>query len=367
MEIVNCDLNQFYALMETRKLYCFGGGRYAEACCNVIIDDGYGNHIEAFADNNEKLWGSDFALGNFKRQIISPDELKNRMDKESCVLICCADVAGVYSQLEKMDKLKFTKVFMWQLILSEEYGKGTYDGNFRKSDRILIPKKIHYCWFGGKPLSDNTKRFIENWRVKCPDYEILEWNETNYNYTRNRYMDQAYQHGYFGFVADCARLDIIYHEGGIYLDTDVEIIKNLDELLCQNGFAGINMRRYVNLGGGFGARKELPIIKKLLDYYDDKVFEIDGKLDLTACDLHQYRVLRKLGFKCSNRYQEIESLSIYPTTILEGRNSYFNKMYINTNTFLVHHQNLSWFTEQMRHDMKNRNDFFDMLKSKGII
>ena len=95
----------------------------------------------------------------------------------------------------------------------------------------MIPKKIHYCWFGGAPKSKLAKKCIKSWKRKCPDYEIIEWNESNYDVTKIPFMKEAYDAKKWGFVPDYARLDIIYNNGGIYLDTDVEIVKSLDDLL----------------------------------------------------------------------------------------------------------------------------------------
>ena len=103
----------------------------------------------------------------------------------------------------------------------------------------MIPKKIHYCWFGGNPLPELAIRCIESWKKYCPDYEIIRWDESNYDVTKNKYMYQAYENKRWGFVPDYARLDIIYNYGGIYLDTDVELLNSLDDLLDQKCFLGI--------------------------------------------------------------------------------------------------------------------------------
>ena len=100
----------------------------------------------------------------------------------------------------------------------------------------MIPKKIHYCWFGGNPLPETVQRCINSWRKFCPDYEIIEWNESNYNIHKIPFIAEAYDAKKYAFVSDYARLDIIYNEGGIYLDTDVELIRSLDTLLSNNSF-----------------------------------------------------------------------------------------------------------------------------------
>ena len=123
---------------------------------------------------------------------------------------------------------------------------------------MTIPKIIHYCWVGGSPKPQSVLYCIESWKRNCPDYEIREWNETNYDFTKNKYMQQAYEAQKWGFVPDYARLDIIYEYGGIYLDTDVEMVRNFDELLSRSSFFGFEDTGegsfFVACGLGFGAQ-----------------------------------------------------------------------------------------------------------------
>ncbi|MBR4241618.1 MAG: hypothetical protein IKR97_05300, partial [Eubacterium sp.] len=103
----------------------------------------------------------------------------------------------------------------------------------------MIPKKIHYCWFGGNPLPDSVLKCIESWKHFCPDYEIIQWNEENYDINKFQYAKEAHDAKKWAFVSDLARLDIVYNEGGIYLDTDVELIRSLDSLLDNKCFLAI--------------------------------------------------------------------------------------------------------------------------------
>ena len=128
----------------------------------------------------------------------------------------------------------------------------------------MIPKIIHYCWFGGNEIPENDKKCIESWKKYCPDYKIIRWDESNYDYKKNSYMREAYEAKKWGFVPDYARLDIIYNYGGIYLDTDVELLKSLDEILDCEGFFGFESENLVNLGLGFGAVKGNEIIRDMM-------------------------------------------------------------------------------------------------------
>lgn len=360
--IYNAGIREFREGVCNKKIYCFGSGKYAQAAVNVLLYAGLKEKIKGFVDNNQLKWGGQFICDDFVAPIISIEEMIKSFG-EKVILITCGDVVGVMEQLANCSELEDVVVYIWQLILSKDFSKIQTSVKIEKAKEQLIPKKIHYCWFGGKPIPEKFLYYIEGWREKCPDYEIIRWDESNYDVTKCLYMKQAYDCRKWGFVPDYARLDIIYHEGGIYLDTDVELIKNLDELLYQEAFAGLNIRKYVSLGLGFGAKKGHPFIKELRDYYDDKAFiDQNGEIDLCACDLHQYNVFKKYDFSLDGSFQKIRGISLYPTAYFDARNSYTQKEYITDNTFSIHHNTVSWFSDTMKEDMEKRNMFFEALE-----
>ena len=136
----------------------------------------------------------------------------------------------------------------------------------------MIPKIIHYCWFGQSEMPTEYKRYIETWREKCPNYQIKEWNERNFDINSSAYAKEAYEEKKWAFVSDYARLKIIYDEGGIYLDTDVELIKSLDSLLSEKCFLATETTGYIATGLGFGAEQGNEIIKKMLEEYSGRHF-----------------------------------------------------------------------------------------------
>ena len=145
----------------------------------------------------------------------------------------------------------------------------------------MIPKIIHYFWVGKKPIPIQFQKNIETWKSLCPDYQIIEWNENNYDFSKIPYMKEAYDAQKWGFVPDYARLEIIYNWGGVYLDTDVELIKPLDQMLLYKGFAGFETKEYVNFGQGFGAEKGNRLIKDVMMGYENLHFlNEDGSLNM---------------------------------------------------------------------------------------
>ena len=129
---------------------------------------------------------------------------------------------------------------------------------------MSIPKIIHYCWFGGGPISAESQKCMESWKKYCPDYKISEWNDQNFDISTNRYAQQAYEANKYAFVSDYVRLAVLYEYGGIYLDTDVELVRPLDELLELPGFMGFQTNNEVATGLGFGARKGNSVVQALL-------------------------------------------------------------------------------------------------------
>lgn len=148
-----------------------------------------------------------------------------------------------------------------------------------------IPKIINYCWFGNNPKSRLIEKCIKSWKKYCPDYEIVEWNESNFDVNCNDYVREAYENKKWAFVSDYVRLYAVFNNGGIYLDTDVELIGNIDHLLQSEAFLSCENEEKVNTGVGFGAVKEHAIIGLLLDSYKDIHFKSleTGELDLTPC------------------------------------------------------------------------------------
>lgn len=178
----------------------------------------------------------------------------------------------------------------------------------------MIPKIIHYCWFGENPLPKLAQRCIASWQKYCPDYEIKEWNESNLNFNCCIFAREAYTAKKWAFLSDWARLYIIYNEGGIYLDTDVELIKSLDEMLVNKCFLAEETSGYVNTGLGFGAEKNNPIIGKLLQEYSNTHFvKKNGSYDMVPCPQKNTKPLIELGYKFSGRcIWKTELVTIYP-------------------------------------------------------
>lgn len=233
-----------------------------------------------------------------------------------------------------------------------------------------IPKIIHYCWIGSAEKPASVLYCIDSWKKFCPDYEIREWNETNYDFGKNLYMKQAYEAKKWGFVPDYARLDIIYQYGGIYLDTDVELIRSLDDLLNSDSFFGFEDTGegdfFVACGLSFGAKPHNELIKKLRDYYDTITFiNKDGSLNLLPAPRHNATVFKNYGVKMDNVFQNHEGNMFYPSEYFCPKVFKTGKTVITKRTHSIHHFSASWMDEKVRkeieHNQKICNRFGDRL------
>lgn len=217
----------------------------------------------------------------------------------------------------------------------------------------MIPKVIHYCWFGGAPLPEKERKCIESWRKYCPDYEIKLWNESNYDISQNEYIRQAYEAKRWAFVTDYVRLDVIYRYGGIYLDTDVEVIRSLDPLLEDSAFAGMEnvdgQQLSINTGLGFGAEKQHPIIDEWRSIYQDLSFlQADGTLDLLTTPARTTAQMEIHGFRQENVKQVVSRMTIYPTEYFCPKQYGCNGISVTPNTFSIHHYSETWKSPEER-------------------
>lgn len=183
-----------------------------------------------------------------------------------------------------------------------------------RSSHNRIPKVINYCWFGGKPLPRLSQKCIASWKRACPDYEIKRWDETNFDVHQHPFVASAYEAGAWAFVSDWARLKILYDEGGIYLDTDIKLLRSLDDFLDNECYIGVQQpARLCTTGLGFGCVKSSIVVKKMLEQYDGQVFSWERAKEL-ACPWLNDKVVREFGYAgdgCGDVVR-LNNVTVYP-------------------------------------------------------
>lgn len=234
----------------------------------------------------------------------------------------------------------------------------------------MIPKIIHYCWIGDKPLTPLAKKCIASWKKVMPDYEIKLWNENNYNFNKNEFMKYAYSKKKWGFVPDYARLDIIYNYGGIYLDTDVEVLKPFDEFLKYPAFCGFESDYFINFGLGFGAQKGNALIKELIKDYENLNLNIDLETQiyikkkeimeyynkyLIPSPIIQTQTLRnKFNLKPNNTRQSLNYIEVFPSKYFCPKNE-INLPVKTKSAYSVHWYAASWCSNKIKLKIKIKN------------
>ena len=213
----------------------------------------------------------------------------------------------------------------------------------------MIPHVIHYCWFGGNPLPELAKKCIASWEKFLPGYEIKEWNETNFDVNCSNYVREAYQAQKWAFVSDYARFWILYNYGGLYFDTDVEVIKPIDDIIEKGAFMGCEVSDKCAPGLGLGVNPGLGLYKEILDSYDSAhFFNENGSYNyLTVVD-RVTAILENYGFKDVNSIQRIADINIYPKDYFCPMDYTTGKLEITSNTRTIHWYDASWLDNKMK-------------------
>lgn len=234
----------------------------------------------------------------------------------------------------------------------------------------MIPKKIHYFWFGGNPLPEKAERCLASWRKFLPDYEIVRWDESNFDVNMIPYTQHAYEAKKWAFVSDFARFWVLEKYGGLYFDTDVEIIAPIDDIVVHGQFMGcesdcIPGERHIMVAPGLclGAEPGNELFKKFISCYEQEDFSTEGKVR-TVVDIAT-GVLMEHGLKNEPGMQEVDGFTIYPSEYFCPRDSVSKRMHFTPNTRAIHHYDHSWATVTLAERVKSK--IWKMLPEKVVL
>lgn len=212
---------------------------------------------------------------------------------------------------------------------------------------MSIPKILHYCWFGGKPKPPLAEKCLKSWKKFCPDYEIREWNEDNFDIsTAPLYVRQAYEAGRWAFVTDYVRLKALVEEGGIYMDTDVEVVKPFTPYLHHQGFAGFESPTRIQTGL-LACEKDFPLFREFLSYYDTaRYYNEDGTENITTNVEVLTALCAKYGFQPNDTFQVVNGFAIYPREYFCPVDFDTEKLHRTRKTVVIHWFAASWHTQE---------------------
>lgn len=230
----------------------------------------------------------------------------------------------------------------------------------------MIPKVIHYCWFGGHELPESANRCIQSWKKFLPDYEIKEWNESNFNVHCCAYVEQAYEKGKWAFVSDFARFWILFHEGGVYFDTDVELIKSLQPILDKGPFFGVEKGETLMVAPGLGmaAYPDMPFYRDVInDYKGDHFTNEAGEMNLTTVVERTTSLLKQRGLDSLelNHGTKVDDIFIYPPDYFCPLDFQTGILTITPITYSIHHYDGSWITEEQRRKQMLKYQYYRAL------
>lgn len=212
----------------------------------------------------------------------------------------------------------------------------------------MIPKRIHYCWFGRGQMPDLAIKCIESWHKFMPDYEYKLWNEDNFDLSCNQYVYEAYEAKKYAFVTDYVRLYALYTEGGIYMDTDVEVLKPYDDLLYLSGFTGYEGSKHLPPVTGTMASEagNLWVKEQLSAYNDIHFLRPDGSFDLKNNTTRISEIMRNGGFVQNGKKQVYKDMHIFPVEYFCPRQT-TGEVLITENTYCDHHFMASWTDKRL--------------------
>jgi hypothetical protein len=336
---------------KNETLICIGAGKMLKDYFAYNSD--FQKTVSVIADNFNKSELCGFPVVSVEEAVKNP--------KTMVIVITCNAFLEICEQLCNIGIPDNVDCYILQFMLHlpEEYVFPM------SASKIKIPKKIHYVWLGGKDIPYQNKVWMESWNKYCPDYEIIRWDESNYDVTKNKYMYEAYKSGKYAFASDYARIDVVYNNGGVYFDNDVELLANIDELLCYDSFCGLSYssgnNTGVGFGAGFGSIRCSKMLNEMLDVYNNYTFiKEDGNFDLRNCDYYQGIVLKKYGFEPKNSVQVLSGMVVFPTDVFCPMDYLGNLTALTSHTKSIHHFDASWFDDN---DIKNRKSVLSKIKN----
>ena len=212
----------------------------------------------------------------------------------------------------------------------------------------MIPKKIHYCWFGGAEKPAMAHKCIQSWQKFCPDWEIVEWNESNFDLDAIPYVRYCYDHKKWAFLSDYVRLAVVRQYGGVYFDTDVELLKPLDDLLGYGAFYSYETEDLVNTGQGFGAQAQHPTVVAMALEYETRSADDQGNFPLIPCPGLNTAALKPLGLRCDGSRQNVAGAEILPIDYMNPYDEPLGRLNKTENTLSIHWYNKSWISPGLR-------------------
>jgi hypothetical protein len=329
------------------RIALFGGGATLTKICDTHISPEFIlEKVVCVIDNDSTKQGENIAVRGYVLPCCSFEYFTEHFyDEKTVILLSLPFYTYREDVINQIDSYK-NGVICWDMLRAVLSQPVRYRLNRDLSGLPQkIPKTIHYCWFGGKPIPPNLQVCIDSWSRFCPDYEIVRWDETNYDISKNAYMKKGHELGIWSLVSDYVRADVIHEHGGVYLDTDVELIRNIDDLLSNEAYYGFECGPQLNNGSGYGAVAGHDVVAEMLETleYKNVVDSIPQKHTIFQMEILG-TAMRKRGFRLDNTMQVKDGIALYPSDVFAPKTWIIPPQFIHIteNTHSIHHYNVSY-------------------------
>lgn len=344
MKLYNCRLDELHNRIEGQRVVLFGVGEYFELYMKEKLPIEVLRSVNYAVDNSRY----DSVLQIMDHKDISVYAPSKLLEEDKCIILIGSSnyMSEMYEQLNSMNLSDDISCYIFPLIMVNSAGK--QDVQIKKQIEMTktspqIPRILHSFWFSGDKKPETYQKCIDSWKKVCPDYEIYEWTMDNYDYTKHPFMQKAIAEKKWAFASDYARLDVVYHQGGIYLDMDVELLRPLDSLLGCEAFFTFDTQNDIDLGT-FAAKKENLLVKKLMGLYDGIAFSGDMKRMNQLCQPRYIRsVLTEAGLELNGDMQLIDGMVFLPRNYLVPQDSIvYEFSAMSEDTIAIHRYNAGW-------------------------
>jgi hypothetical protein len=306
--------------------------------------------IDAVLDNDNTLDGTFCEIAGKRVPIFSVCRyMKKHRSDGIVVIVSSTHIAEIVEQLDDIEWFDGMPCYIGNsflhknqppvnsIIESLSYGCGDF----------AIPKDIHYCWFGNKAMPPLERACVDSWKKCCPNYKLELWNESNYDISKNKYMQDAYNAKKWGFVPDYVRLDVIYNQGGFYLDTDVELLRSLDDFVNLKTVFAFESSNLIAPGLIFGSVPRNKLFKEMMAQYNDMEFvRSDGVLNLKSSPEYVTEFFKRKGICIDNTLQIRDDIVFLPSDFFGPVNQNSALYELTENTYGIHKFSCSWFDEK---------------------
>lgn len=291
--------------LKHERIVLFGAGTLTSAMFEAYKDLGFEKKVDYILDNDKEKDGKTVNLNGKAIPMLSPERFAGLGYQDYVLLIMPVFMLDIVQQMDSIAEFDNIPAYIYAFAMNEKE-RGTIPFSFRNTKEPCIPRILHYFWFGKKEMPDKYKKNLESWRRYCLGFKLIRWDESNYDYKKVPFMSQAYETRQWAYVTDYARKDVIYNHGGIYLDTDVELVKPIDDLLYNDFFVCRDDVANINTGSGFGAVKGEALVKALRDdYLGQRFVDSSGQIVGKACGVYETAVLIKFGYQPDNTFQKL--------------------------------------------------------------